>query len=179
MRIVDDSSNAGRQIVPEDMNFLSLADQETLSAMESILKRMTGAHRNAAIVVSGCEVEFSVTDNKSLYKVSDGVILRDGLLWNLTGIEVEGNVKMPMVYNSKLSILFDRTQVAEPSPVYGMTLELNQSPHKNTSAIVVSTENLPKDADSIVLGLLMKLPVVGQSRGVNDLVVQGTVTENE
>lgn len=165
--------------MPEDMNYLSLADQEIVGAMESVLKRMTGTPSGAALVVSGCEVEFSTSNLQSLYKVNKGVILWNGLLWDLNGITVEGTVRTPTVYNTQLSILFDRTTVSKPSPVYGMGLQLDQNPHKIASASIVSTASVPKSAESIVLGMLMRLPVVGLSQGVNDLVLNGAVSGNE
>lgn len=172
MRIIDESSNAGRQIVPEDMNYLSMADQEIVSAVEMLMKQMTGTNPNAAIVVSGCEVEFSSKLGQSLYKVGSGVIMRKGILWDMSGIEVRGNERRPEIYNSQLSILFEKNTVVSPSPVYGMTLELNETPHKNTTARIVYTDGLPKGAESIMLGLLVNLPLVGLSRGINDQLLE-------
>lgn len=179
MRIIDESSNAGRQIVPEDMNYLSMADQEIVSAVEMLMKQMTGTDPDAAIVVSGCEVEFTMTVGRSLFKVSSGVVLWRGLLWELDGISIEGNVRTPLIYNSQLSILFERNTVVSPSPVYGMTLMLNETPHKNTTARIVNTSLLPANAESVTLEKLVRMPLVGLSRGVNSLYIQGDANVTE
>lgn len=180
MRIIDESSNAGRQIVPEDMNYLSMADQEIVSAVEMLMKQMTGTDPDAAIVVSGCEVEFTMTVGRSLFKVSSGVVLWRGLLWELAGISIEGNVRTPLIYNSQLSILFDRTTVAtSPGPVYGMTLILDQTPHKIMKANIVYTSLLSANAESVTLEKLVRMPLVGLSRGVNSLYIQGDANVTE
>ena len=141
MRIIDDTSNAGRQIVPEDMNYLSLADREVVRSVECLMKMLTGIVQAEAIVVSGCEVTFSrrTLTEESLYSIANGVIMRDGVLWDLEGMEEKGAARSPIVYNTSLSIVFDRTKVVKPSPVYGKTLELDQEPHKNMTARVVKT----------------------------------------
>lgn len=187
MKIIDNTSNAGRQIVPEDMNYLSLADQQVVSALESLMKAMTGMSQGSAIVVSGCGVEFSrsLADNTSLYKIANGVVLWNGLLWDLTGMEVPGTgMNTTLTYDTELSIVFDRTAVVAPSPVYGKTLVLDQNPHKNMTARVVKSNTVPKSAESITLGGLKKMPNVGTARGVNALLVQvyaevGSTTDTE
>lgn len=179
MRIVDESSNSGRQIVPEDMNYLSLADREVVKAMECIVKAMTGMAAKDAIVVSGCEVSWEpgTREEEGLYKIGDGVILWDGLLWDLQGIEVSGNAT-PMAQKIDLCIVFDRTRSVRPSPVYGMTLELDQNPHKNMTAKVAESNTVPKSAERIVLGMLKRVPKMGVARNDNDKI-SGTGTEGE
>lgn len=174
MRIIDDTSNKGRQIVPEDMNYLSLADREVVGALESLMKAMAGIGSQEAVVMSGCAVSYTrrTLTAEGLYRIGNGVIMWNGVLWDLEGMEVTGTGKTPMAYNTELSIVFDRTKVVSPSPVYGMTLELDQEPHKRMTARVVESNSVPKGVESIQLGMLKRMPIVGIGRGVNDLLLQ-------
>lgn len=181
MKIIDDTSNAGRQIVPEDMSYLSKADREVVGAMERMLKAMAGVHENEALVASGCEVSWTPgkIGTPSLYKVSNGELLWHGVLWTLAGMEVSDNEGLPQVYDQKLSVVFDRSGVVSPSPVYGMTLELDQTPHKEMRAMVVLSASVPKGAESIPLGMVKRLPQLGVARGLNDLLRQTYIEEGE
>lgn len=181
MKIIDETSNAGRQIVPEDMNFLSMADRDVVAAIGGMLTAMFGLADGVAVVVSGCEVSFipGTLDGDSLYKMTDGVVLWGGLLWEVGGIEVKGGGATPLVFNSTHALVFDGIKVVSPSPVYGMTRVLDQTPHKMTTARVAHVDAVPKSAASVPLSMVVRLPKVGVARGVNNILMQGTSRERE
>lgn len=181
MKIIDETSNAGRQIVPEDLNYLSKADLEVVSAMEKLMKAMAGVAENAPLVVSGCEVSWDARKmgQESRYEIGNGVLLWKGVLWTMAGMVVSDNEGLPQVYDTKLSVVFDRTSVVAPSPVYGMTLELDQTPHKEMTARVVLSTAVPKGMESVPLGMLRKMPQMGIGRGLNDLLRQTYIEEGE
>lgn len=181
MKIIDETSNAGRQIVPEDMNYLSLVDREVVAAIGGMVQSMFGLDESMAVVVSGCEVSFvpQTLDSASLYTMNNGVVLWHGLLWDVDGIEVKGGGATPLVFNRTHAVVFEREKVVAPSPVYGMTRVLDQTPHKMMTARVAHVDAVPKSAESVPLSMVVRLPKIGVARGINNILAQVTNTERE
>lgn len=169
MKIIDATSNAGRQIVPEDMNYLSEADREVVRGLEGLVKSLFGMSDGEAIVVSGCVTSYGKTSgNQREYRITNGVILYDGLLWEMEGLTSTGTFLKP---DTDYRVVFNRQNTVEPSPVYGPTLVLDQSPHKQMVAMVRLSGEVPRGQESISLADLKRLPVIGTARGVNDDII--------
>lgn len=170
MRIVDESSNAGRQIVPEDMNYLSLADREVVAALGAMMAMMVQAEESDALVVSGCDAYLGGDNSGDLrqvvYTIGDGVVLWRGVLYDLTGAELTGRTRAKD-YDQEWVVAFYQDRVESPSPVYGMDLALDQEPHKRAWAEVRYGEEVPKSVPTVPLGKVKRLPKLGTARPIS------------
>lgn len=188
MNIIDHSSDNIRQIVPQDLSFLSDADQQICSAIHSILAALLGGTGTEPIAISGCEI----TDRDTgltlsvahRYTISQGLVLINGKIYEFLGGNYQSgttnNTSIPsigaaaVITNTTYTpyIILD-DQPVTPSPVYGESLQLDQYPHRRLTAslfqeIATTTNgtttypNGQAPAGSISLSSLKRIPALGQ-----------------
>lgn len=162
MNIIDHSSDNIRQIVPQDMSFLSDADQQITQALQLVLAALLGGNGTETIVLRGCEITTtdpwhngtavngnSIVNDTNVptytYGITAGLILHGGRIYELeaaTWVKGNGNYLM-YGFDREVTmpagiIVFEDESVA-PSPVYGEGLEPDQHPHRRLVARVEQT----------------------------------------
>ncbi len=169
MNIIDHSSDEIRQIVPADFSFLSDADLSITAALQAVLDRASGT-ANGSYIISGCQLTPDPSDpdygrsytldgvlhtfsmqthggtavGSYSYSLASGVILHGGRLYTLAGGSFLFNrtdtlLTLTSMHRKEGFVVFS-SPVAAPSPVYGESLALDQSPHRSLSAAVAQGE---------------------------------------
>ena len=177
MNKVGTEGNEVRQIVPAEFNFMSVADQQVVAAMEGIVKAMYGLGSNQAVVAVGMEATWSNTTTQGPAQASmlltqrltfgTGVVLWDGKLWEFGGGYIDGIGRFsPLQGNDWVLVMSE--QVASPSPVYGATIALDVTPHKRLVCTLMSAEDASEATQKVTLGNVMRLGLIGEATSVTE-----------
>ncbi len=145
MKIINHSGDTVRQIVPQDMSFLSDADQQIVEAFGNILGMMFGLSGDSALVMQGMDRTFVPPSGDRMGSLSftGGVVMHNGKLYSFAGGEVGGMGGLPESYGSQFCLKFTENDTVAPSPVYGANIETTVSVHKERRAVLVATPSEP------------------------------------
>lgn len=120
-----------RQVQPVDFSFLSEADRDIVRGFEAYLRATNnGWDSSKPIVLQG------VMGNVTTRIVSDGIILYDGRIYDVTGC---GGFTPAVVGDIKIGL---KQTVVSPSPVRGATDITTVDAHKNNIG-VVTLQSMP------------------------------------
>ena len=173
MNTIGTEGNNVRQIVPAEFNFLSVADQQVVAAMEGIVKAMYGLGSNQAVVAVGMEATWSNTTTQVVdimlltqrLTFGAGVVLWDGKLWEFGGGYIDGIDRFSSLQGNDWVLVMSE-QVASPSPVYGATIALDVTPHKRLVCTLMSAEDALEATQKVTLGNVMRLGLIGEATSV-------------
>lgn len=186
MNTIGTEGNEVRQIVPAEFNFLSVADQQVVAAMEGIVKAMYGLGANQAVVAVGMAATWSNTTTQGVNSLlltqrltfGTGVVLWNGKLWEFGGGYIDGIGRFsPLQGNDWVLVMSE--QVASPSPVYGATIALDVTPHKRLVCTLMSAEDASEATQKVTLGNVMRLGVIGEATSVAErsYIIREVTTE--
>lgn len=146
-----------RQVQPVDFSFLSEADRDIVKGFEAYLRATNnGWDSSKPIVLQG------VMGNVTTRRVSDGIILYDGRIYDVTGC---GGFTLAEVDNIKIGL---KQTVVSPSPVRGATVGTPVDAHKNNVG-VVTISSMPAADDVFSYTELNRLNTFADAALVNDL----------
>lgn len=146
-----------RQVQPVDFSFLSEADRDIVRGFEAYLRATNnGWDSSKPIVLQG------VMGNVTTRIVSDGIILYDGRIYDVTGC---GGFTPAVVGDIKIGL---KQTVVSPSPVRGATDITTVDAHKNNVG-VVTISSMPAADDEFSYTELNRLNTFADAALVDDL----------
>lgn len=167
--------NDVRQIVPAEFNFLSMADMQVVAALEGVVKSMYGLTDNQAVAVIGMRATWTntVTGEGQIAQPTQrltfgpGVVMWRGQLWDFGGGYIDGIGRFAKVKTDDWMLVMSE-QVTSPSPVYGATISLDVTPHKQLVCVLMSAEEAAGAELKVALGDVMQLGPIGEATAVTE-----------
>lgn len=169
MKIIDHSGDQVRQIVPQDMSFLSDVDQQIAAAIGGMIGKMFGVTNDMAVVMEGMErylVQSPSSQVGSSLTISEGVVLHRGRLYSFGGGTVESTGRFTESYATRFCLKFTDSDTVAPSPVYGATIEQTVNVHKELKAVLAQTAEMTEADDYVVLNLVKVIPQVASANAI-------------
>lgn len=163
MKITNHNGDEIRQIIPQDMSFLSDADQQIVAAMQGILCSMFGISSDKAIVVNGMKFQYkkanaSLVDKTYIITVGEGSMIYNGRLYNCLGGSITIADFVPGSSLNKIALELNESN-ALPA-VYGESLTTNVQVHIETVATLKLASQVSDGSISVLLSDVMTIPVV-------------------
>lgn len=137
--ITHDADEIARQVVPQDFSFLSEGTRDVVRAIEKILRAMYDIAEGKPIWLG--KMTFTSAgigrDGRRQWMVENGVVLLDGLLYDIAPIVASGSNTLIAAQTTYVQL---SSVNIEPSPLYQENGERDVYVHKNAigSGIAVS-----------------------------------------
>lgn len=142
MNIIDHSSDSIRQIVPQDLSFLSDADQQLAQALQMVVRALCGLDASQQpVALDGCVDSRLANPMGSHPTLTGGTLLYQGRLYELEACAVPSptlSVVQDGVQTGSEPYLRLWDETADPSPVYGIDYTLSEQPHRRLRAELTS-----------------------------------------
>lgn len=163
MKITNHNGDEIRQIIPQDMSFLSDADQQIVAAMQGVIMRMFGISEDKAIVVNGMQFSYkkasaNLLEKNYILSVSEGSMIYHGKLYNCLGGSVTLFNMVPGTAATTVALELNESN-ALPA-VYGESLTTNVQVHVETVATLKLASQVTDGSESVLLSDVMTIPLV-------------------
>lgn len=182
MKIIDHSGDTVRQIVPQDMSYLSDVDQQIAAAIGGMLGKMFGLTSGMAVVMQGMNrnlVVQQLPQTGSTLTIDAGEVYYNGKLYSFGGGSVTSTGRFTENFASMFCLKFTDTDTVTPSPVYGATISQNVSVHKNLKAVLAKTSDMTENDDYVTLGNVKVIPQLASANAITASLLTVAETQAE
>lgn len=180
MKIINHNGDSVRQIVPQDLSYLSDADQQIAAAIGGVLGKMFGLTSGMAVVMKGMNRSLVIQQaplTGSILTIDAGEVYYDGKLYSFGGGTVVNTGLFSESFSSRFCLKFTDTDTVAPSPVYGATIAQNVIVHKSLKAVLAKTSDMTENDSYVTLGNVKVIPQLASANSITASLLTYSGTE--